>query len=178
VGYDLELANFLAMKNFSFTEQDLFFMQKALKQAQLAYEEDEVPVGAVLVVNQKIVASGYNQVEKLCDPTAHAEILTLSSAPTVTGDWRLTEATLYCTLEPCSMCAGAILSARVKRLIWAAPDLRVGANGSWVDLFSGKHPFHRVDVAHGLLEEESAFLMQEFFRGKRKKDGKRVTCSH
>lgn len=161
----------MMMKN-SFSKKDIFFMKAALKQASIAAEEGEVPVGAVLVYQDKIIAYGRNQVEKLIDGTAHAEILCLSSAPSVYGDWRLGDCTLYCTLEPCPMCAGAILSSRIKKVIWGAPDLRIGANGSWVNLFEKKHPFHQVEICGGLLQEESAYLMQYFFQNVRKNEKK------
>ena len=110
-------------------------MREALKEAKKAFEKDEVPVGAVLVHKNRIIARGHNQVELLQDATAHAEMICLSAGAEALGNWRLAETTLYCTLEPCCMCAGALLSARVTRLVWGAPDLRVGANGSWIDLF-------------------------------------------
>ncbi len=147
-----------------FSTDDHKFMRAALHQANLSAEEGEVPVGAVLVHNNKIIAYGRNQVEKLVDATAHAEILCLSSAPSAYGDWRLEDCILYCTLEPCPMCAGAILNSRVKKVVWGAPDLRLGANGSWVDLFEKKHPFHQVEISGGLLQEEAAYLMQDFFQ--------------
>lgn len=148
---------------------DLHFMKEALKEAKKAYDQDEVPVGAVLVQNQKIIARGHNQVELLQDATAHAEMICLTSASGALGNWRLADTTLYCTLEPCAMCAGAMLAARIKRLVWAAPDLRLGANGSWVDLFSSKHPMHSLEISSRILEGESAFLMKKFFEETRKK---------
>lgn len=158
---------------------DLHFMKEALKEAKKAYEKDEVPVGAVLVQNQKIIARGHNQVELLQDATAHAEMICLTAASGALGNWRLTDTTLYCTLEPCSMCAGAMLAARVKRLVWAAPDLRLGANGSWVDLFSSNHPMHTLEITSRILEEEAAFLMKKFFEETRKKKHARSPgCSH
>lgn len=163
------------MSKNSFSKEDITFMRAALKEAHKAFEEKEVPVGCVLVQNNKIIAYGRNQVEKLQDATAHAEILCLSAAPAIVGDWRLEECTLYSTLEPCPMCAGAILQSRIKRLVWGAFDLRLGANGSWIDLFAKKHPFHEVIIETGLLREESAYLMQSFFH-KRREDG-RKTCS-
>lgn len=146
---------------------DELFMREALKEAEKAFEANEVPVGAVLVVSHRIVARGHNQVELLQDATAHAEMICLSSGASESGNWRLVDATLYCTLEPCSMCGGAMFSSRIKRLVWAAPDLRVGANGSWIDLFAKKHPLHEVEVVSGVLREEAAFLMREFFQKQR-----------
>ena len=148
---------------------DIFFMREALKEAKKAFEADEVPVGAVLVREGKVIGRGHNQVELLQDATAHAEMICLTAGAQGVGNWRLNPTTLYCTLEPCPMCAGAILAARVGRLVWAAPDLRLGANGSWVDLFSQKHPMHTIDITKGILEEEAADLMRQFFQKKRKK---------
>jgi tRNA(adenine34) deaminase len=148
---------------------DELFMREALKEALKAFEKEEVPVGAVLVHEGKVIARGHNQVELLQDATAHAEMVCLSAGAGALGNWRLNETTLYCTLEPCCMCAGAILAARVKRLVWGAPDLRVGANGSWIDIFEKKHPIHALEVTPRVLEAESADLMRRFFirqRGK------------
>ncbi len=150
-------------------EQDTLFMREALKEAKKAFAADEVPVGAVLVHNGKIVARGHNQVELLQDATAHAEMLCLTSGASVFENWRLEGATLYCTLEPCCMCAGAMFASRIDRLVWGAPDLRVGANGSWIDVFQEKHPMHTIEVVRGVLQEEAAELMREFFQKKRKK---------
>jgi len=152
-----------------FLSSDIEMMQEALKQAQKAFEKGEVPVGAVLVLNQKIVARAHNLMESMQDPTAHAEVLCIREAAEKLGDWRLLEATLYTTLEPCAMCAGAALLARVKKIVWGAPDLRHGANGSWVDLFSEKHPTHSLEIAGGLCEDEAACLMRQFFTERRQK---------
>ncbi|PIS02709.1 MAG: tRNA-specific adenosine deaminase [Chlamydiae bacterium CG10_big_fil_rev_8_21_14_0_10_42_34] len=145
------------------------FMREALKEAQKAFDRDEVPVGAVLVHNNRVIARGYNQVELLQDATAHAEMVCLSAGAESIGNWRLTDTTLYCTLEPCCMCAGALLASRVTRLVWGAPDLRVGANGSWIDLFSNQHPMHTLEITKGVLEAESAELMRSFFQKQRNK---------
>lgn len=153
-------------------EKDRFFMKRALEEASYAFENEEVPVGAVLVVEDKIVAKGRNQVESLKDATAHAEMLCLSSASEHFNDWRYKGATLYTTLEPCPMCAGAIFACRIKRVVWGAPDLRLGANGSFCDLFSLKHPMCSVEVSKQVLLEESAYLMQSFFQKRRKKNEK------
>lgn len=150
-------------------ERDTYFMREALKEAKKAFDKEEVPVGAVLVHDNKVIARGHNQVELLQDATAHAEMLCITSATTALNNWRLADTTLYCTLEPCVMCAGAILAARVKRLVWGAPDLRLGANGSWIDLFSHKHPMHALEITPRILEEEAAFLMKSFFEQTRKR---------
>lgn len=148
---------------------DEFFMRDALKQAQKAFDADEVPVGAVLVFDGKIISKGQNQVELLKDATAHAEMLAITSGSAALSNWRLSDATLYCTLEPCAMCAGALLNSRVKRLVYGAPDLRMGANGSWVDLLQIKHPMHTIEVVSGVLAAESADLMTRFFQKQREK---------
>ncbi len=146
---------------------DEFFMREALKEAKKAFDSDEVPVGAVLVLENHVIARGHNQVELLQDATAHAEMLCLTSGASLLHNWRLTDTTLYCTLEPCPMCAGALFASRIERLVWGAPDLRLGANGSWIDLFSQKHPMHSIQVTGHILESESADLMTRFFQKKR-----------
>lgn len=145
------------------------FMREALREARKAFDREEVPIGAVCVYQDRVIARGYNQVELLKDATAHAEMLVIGMASAELANWRLLDTTLYCTLEPCSMCAGALLNARVKRLVWGAPDLRQGANGSWVDLFANRHPMHQIEVKSGVLAAESAALMQEFFAKCRKR---------
>lgn len=146
---------------------DLIFMKEALKEAEKGYKCDEVPVGSVLVFNNKVIGRGYNQVETLKDPTAHAEMICITAGAGYFNDWRLVDTVLYCTLEPCPMCAGAILNSRIKRVVWGACDLRVGANGSFIDLFGIKHPFHSVEIVGRCLEQESKELLQRFFKEKR-----------
>lgn len=144
-------------------------MLEALKEACHAFKREEVPVGAVLVADGRVIARGHNQVEMLKDATAHAEMLCLTAGTTAMENWRLKGTTLYSTVEPCSMCAGAMLLSRIDRLVWGAPDLRHGANGSWVDLFSQQHPMHTLEVKSGLFETEAATLMREFFKWQREK---------
>lgn len=144
------------------------FMIEALKEAQKAFEREEVPVGAVLVKGKSIIARGYNQVELLKDATAHAEMLCITAGENALENWRLLDTTLYCTIEPCAMCAGAMLLSRVSTLVWGAPDIRHGANGSWINLFEKPHPTHTLQIRSGVLKDECAFLMQEFFRIRRK----------
>jgi tRNA(adenine34) deaminase len=151
-------------------ESDLQFMKEAMKEASKALAVDEVPVGAVLVLDGRIVARSHNQVETLCDATAHAEMLCLSAAFEDRGNWRLKGTTLYVTPEPCCMCAGALFLARVDRVVWGAPDLRVGAGGSWVNVLGASHPIHRIKVSHGILQEEAADLMRQFFRKQRHRE--------
>lgn len=149
-------------------DEDEYFMKEALREALKAFQKEEVPVGAVLVHEGKIIAKGHNQVELLKDATAHAEMLCLTAASSFYEDWRLKDSTLYTTLEPCSMCAGALFLCRVAKLVWGAQDLRHGANGSWVDLFSQNHPTHQVSVKGGVLQEPSSFLMKTFFQKRRR----------
>ena len=150
------------------TNDDERFMLEALKEAWKAFQAKEVPVGAVLVHQGRIIARGYNQVELLKDATAHAEMLCITVGEAALDNWRLAETTLYCTIEPCSMCAGAMLLARVPTLVWGAPDMRHGANGTWVDLLSKEHPMHSIDVRRGVLGEAAAWLLKEFFQRVRK----------
>jgi len=142
---------------------DKYFMEEALKQARIAFEIDEVPVGSVLVKDGKILASAYNQRERLNDPTAHAEILVLREASNKLGSWRLEGSTLYVTLEPCPMCAGAIVLSRVKRLVFGATDAKAGAAGTLMNLLQDKRLNHQVDLTGGILAEESKALLQAFF---------------
>ena len=151
--------------------EDETFMLQALKEAWKAFSADEVPVGAVLVHDGKVIAKGYNQVEMLQDATAHAEMICLTAGAGALENWRLSETTLYCTVEPCTMCAGAMLLSRVKRVVWGAPDLRHGANGSWIDLFEKKHPTHKLEITGGVLGEPAAELLREFFQKARLKNG-------
>lgn len=142
-------------------------MREALKEARKAYKQREVPVGAVLVLQERVIARGYNQVELLKDATAHAEMLCMGSGAQALDNWRLLDTTLYTTIEPCMMCAGGMFLSRIKRLVWGAPDLRHGANGSFIDLFKLKHPTHLIEVMGHVLEEECSILMQDFFRERR-----------
>lgn len=155
-------------------EEDERFMLEALKEAWKAFLSGEVPVGAVLVKNGHVIARGYNQVEMLKDATAHAEMLCITAGETAVENWRLTGSTLYCTIEPCSMCAGAMYLSRITRLVWGAPDLRHGANGSWVNLFEKPHQIHSIEVRSGVLSAYSAALMKDFFQMQRKSKQKRV----
>jgi len=159
------------MKPLPFTvnpnNDDERFMLEALKEAWIAYQAKEVPVGAVLVHEGKIIARAHNQVEMLKDATAHAEMLSITIGEAALDNWRLADTTLYCTLEPCSMCAGAMLLSRVPTLVWGAPDIRHGANGTWVDLFEKPHPTHSMTVRKGVLQDEAAWLMKEFFQQRR-----------
>lgn len=139
-------------------------MKMALKEAERAFEEDEVPVGAVVVINNKIISRGYNMVEKLKDPTAHAEIIALTSAFNSIGSKYLPDATLYVTVEPCLMCAGALHWSKVGKIVWGATDVKNGHHIYTDD----RNPFHpKTQVLTGLLAEEAAALMKAFFKQKR-----------
>ncbi len=140
------------------------FMRQALVQAQQAFEEDEVPVGAVVVINNKIIARGYNQVEKLNDPTAHAEVIALTSAFNNLGSKYLPEATIYITVEPCLMCAGALYWSKIGRVVYGASDEKNG----YLHVTKDNSPFHpKTELTRGVLKEECAELMKTFFRQKR-----------
>jgi tRNA(adenine34) deaminase len=149
------------------TTDDERFMREALKEAKKAYLAEEVPIGAVIVRNNQVIARAYNQVEMLQDATAHAEMLAITTAASALGNWRLEGCTLYCTLEPCSMCAGALLLSRVDKLVWGAPDIRQGANGSWVNLFEKTHPIHNVNITSGVLKAWCENPLKLFFQKRR-----------
>jgi len=151
---------------------DQFFMGFALAEAKRAQKLGEVPVGAVVVFDKQILGSGHNQPIRLKDPTAHAEILALRQAAERIGNYRLTDATLYVTIEPCAMCAGAIVNARIKRLVYGAMEIRAGAVDSVFQICSNSSLNHRVEVTSGVREEDCRELMQAFFKKRRKsKDG-------
>ena len=147
-------------------------MKVALEEARIAFSKDEVPVGAVLVYDGEVIARAHNLVETLQDASAHAELLCLKEGAKILKNWRLLKTTLYTTLEPCSMCAGALILSRVETVVWGAPDLRQGAGGSWIDILARDHPIHSLKIRSGVLSEESARLMKEFFQNKRKRDGR------
>ena len=139
------------------------WMTQALREAEKAFKEDEVPVGAVIVKDGTIIARGQNRREALNDPTAHAEILAITSAAATLADWRLKGCTLYVTLEPCPMCAGAALNARLSQIVFGARDADVGACGTVYDLVKGKNLIHEIGVLPGVLEDESKAVLKEFF---------------
>jgi tRNA(adenine34) deaminase len=146
------------------------FMSEALKEANKAFEKDEVPVGCVIVHQGHIIARGHNQVEMLKDPTAHAEMLALTSATNhLLSKW-LNDAVLYVTIEPCSMCAGALVLARVKEIVYGAADPKTGACGSVFDIAHNKKLNHRIKVTKGVMQSECAGLVSEFFKNKRSKN--------
>ncbi len=150
-----------------FSEQDAAWMREALRLARHAEQQGEVPIGAVLVLNDEIIGAGYNQPIKKCDPTAHAEINALRQGAKQIANYRIVEATLYVTLEPCVMCIGAILHARVKRLVYGAKDPRIGALtqfSQWLDISNANHA---IVAQSGLLADECGVLLSDFFQRKR-----------
>jgi tRNA(adenine34) deaminase len=147
---------------------DEVFMREALKEAHKAYEINEVPIGAVIVKDGEIVGRGFNQKESLKDATLHSEITAIKEACNNLGGWRLPGCTMYVTLEPCPMCAGAIVNSRIDRLVIGAKDLKTGACGSVLDITNNKMLNHQPEVKFGILEEECSKLLKEFFSGLRK----------
>lgn len=151
----------------TFFPRDEYFMRLALREAERALGHGDVPVGAVVAREGEVIASACNEREARADPTAHAEILALREAGRKLGGWRIPDSVLYVTVEPCAMCAGAIVWARVPRLVYGAPDQKAGAAGSVVNLLAEPRFNHRPEVASGLCAEESAALLQEFFAKRR-----------
>ena len=139
------------------------WMQAALQQARTAFEEDEVPVGAVVVIQDRIIAEAHNQRESLNDPTAHAEMIAITQAAEAVGSWRLNDCTLYVTLEPCPMCAGAIVQARIPTVIYGTSDPKAGACHSLYQITADPRLNHRATVVSGVLKEECRKILQEFF---------------
>ena len=156
------------------TDKDLEFMQMALEQARLAPARGEVPIGAVLVLDGQVLAQVHNFREMWQDPTAHAEVVAIREGATRLGTWRLTDTALYVTVEPCSMCAGAIIQSRISRLVFGARDPKAGACGSVFNLPDERRLNHRVQVVGGVMEQESQELMQTFFRNLRDDVGERA----
>ena len=143
-------------------------MREALRQAQKASKAEEVPIGAVVVREGRIIAKAYNQVEMLKDATAHAEMLAITQAEAALGDWRLNDCDLYVTKEPCAMCAGALVHVRMRRVIFGCADDRSGGAGGVVNLLQMPTFNHQCDVASGVLQQECASLLQSFFRARRR----------
>lgn len=149
------------------TDADIRYMRAALAKASEARLVEEVPVGAVVVVGDAIAGTGHNHSIRNCDPTAHAEIIALREAGKAIGNYRIADATLYVTLEPCPMCVGAMLHARIRRMVFGAYDPKAGAAGSVIDLCSERRLNHRIEVNGGLLADECADLLQKFFAARR-----------
>ena len=144
-------------------------MKMALAEAEKGFKKDEVPVGAVIVADGKVIARAHNLRESLVDPTAHAEILALKKAGKKLGGWRLNMATLYTTLEPCPMCAGAVVHSRIKELVYGAYDPKAGACGSIMNVVSSGHLNHRVKVISGVMKAECSEILRKFFKKLRKR---------
>ena len=150
-----------------FFPRDEYFMRLALREARLALKHDDVPIGAVAVHGGEVIGAGHNEREVRQDPTAHAEVIALREAARAVGGWRVLETVLYVTLEPCAMCAGAIVLARVPRVVYGASDPKAGAAGSVLDVLGERRLNHRPEVAGGLLAEECGALLSEFFAARR-----------
>ncbi|MGD8427143.1 MAG: tRNA adenosine(34) deaminase TadA [Balneolaceae bacterium] len=153
--------------NISGTQRHLRFMQQAFLLAEQAYEEKEVPVGAVIVHNDRIIGKGYNQTERLKDPTAHAEIIAISAACSTLGQKYLPDCTMYVTLEPCPMCAGALVWAKIGTLIFGAWDAKAGSCGSVFNLSSNNKLNHQVNVIQGIMESDCEWILKKFFEERR-----------
>ena len=146
---------------------DTYFMGEALRQARRAESQDEVPIGAVVVRNAEIIARAWNQVETLKDATAHAEMLAITQAESAVGDWRLSDCDLYVTKEPCPMCAGAIVHARIRRVIFGCSDPKTGGAGGLINLLQLPPLNHQCEITRGVRENECREILQRFFRAKR-----------
>ena len=140
------------------------YMKEALKQAKKAYEKEEIPVGAIIVKNNKIIARAYNQKEIKCDTTKHAEIIAIQKASKKLKSWRLTDCEMYVTLEPCSMCAGALIQSRIKKVYIGTMDEKTGASGSVLNLFQDYKFNHQVEVERNVLKDECENILKQFFK--------------
>jgi tRNA(adenine34) deaminase len=150
-----------------FFARDEYFMRLAIREAERALEHDDVPVGAVVVHGGEVIGAGHNERELREDPSAHAEMIAIREAARALGSWRLLDTVLYVTLEPCAMCAGAIVLGRIPRVVYGTVDSKAGAAGSVLDVLAEPRLNHRPDVAGGLLAAECAALLQAFFRSRR-----------
>ena len=153
--------------NNKWTTKDIYFMQQALKCAQKAYEKDEVPVGAIIVKNNKIISKGYNKNITLKDTTAHAEIIAIRKACKKLNNYRLNDCSIYVTIEPCSMCAGALVHARIKNIYFGAQDTKTGSCGSIFNRANSNKLNHNINIFGGLLEQDCARIIKQFFKNKR-----------
>jgi tRNA(adenine34) deaminase len=151
----------------SINEQDQRYMQVAIDQAEIARQNGDVPVGAVIVRQGRLIAKAYNQRQQLNDPTAHAEIIALTQAAEAVGSWRLEGCTIYVTLEPCTMCAGALVLARIDRLVYGCEDPKAGACGSLYNIVQDERLNHQLEVTSGIMEDECRRQLQEFFTNRR-----------
>ena len=151
----------------NFMENYEQYMLEALKEAELAALEDEVPIGCVIVRNNQIVARSHNQREKSHNPLGHAEVLAIKKASEIVNDWQLVDCELYVTVEPCIMCAGAIIQSRIPKVVYGAPDLKGGAFGSSINVLEAKDINHRPEVIKGVLEAECSQIIKNYFKSKR-----------
>ena len=150
-------------------DRDIEYMQEALKEAELAAKEDEVPIGCVIVKNNQIIARSHNQRDKSHNPLGHAEVLAIKQASEVVKDWQLVDCTLYVTIEPCIMCGGAIIQSRIKKVVYGAPDIKGGAFGSSIDILKANNINHHPEIVKGVLEEECTAIIKNYFKNKRNK---------
>ena len=152
----------------NYMENYIEYMLEALKEAELAKLEDEVPIGCVIVKDNQIIARAHNQRETTNNPLGHAETLAIKKASEVLGDWQLVDCDLYVTIEPCIMCGGAIIQSRIRKVIYGAPDLKGGAFGSSINILEAENINHRPKVIKGVLEEECIKIIKDYFKSKRK----------
>jgi len=143
------------------------YMLEALKEAELAAQEDEVPIGCVVVKDDKIISRAHNQRDKSHNPLGHAETLAIKKASEIIGDWQLVDCELYVTIEPCIMCAGAIIQSRIKKVVYGAPDLKGGAFGSSIDVMTANNINHHPEIISGVLEKECSEIIKDYFKSKR-----------
>ena len=149
-------------------DKDIKYMMEALKEAELAKLEDEVPIGCVIVKDDKIIARSHNQRDKSHNPLGHAETLAIKEASEVLGDWQLVDCELYVTIEPCIMCSGAIIQSRIKRVVYGAPDIKGGAFGSSINILEASNINHHPEIVKGVLENECSSIIKNYFKSKRK----------
>ena len=152
---------------FKLMNRDEKYMKEALKQAKLALLVDEVPVGCVIVKDDKIIAKAYNKRETLKDPSAHAEVVAIRKAAKKIGDWQLVDCTLYVTIEPCIMCAGTIIQSRISKVVYGAPDLKGGAFGSSINVLEAKNINHHPEIVNGVLLNDCVDIIKNYFKSKR-----------
>ena len=149
-------------------DRDIKYMREALKEAELAKLEDEVPIGCVIVKDDMIIARSHNQRDKSHNPLGHAETLAIKTASELLNDWQLVDCELYVTIEPCIMCSGAIIQSRIKRVVYGAPDIKGGAFGSSINVLEATKINHHPEVVKGVLEEECSAIIKNYFKSKRK----------
>ncbi len=172
IEYNFENEDNETLENSTLFGSDESWMRQALRLAVTAAEQDEVPVGAIIVYDNRAIARGWNQREQLNDPTAHAEMIAITQAASALESWRLLDCTLYVTLEPCPMCAGAILQARIPRIVYGARDPKAGAVDSLYHLLSDQRLNHSAQITPGVLANECGAILTEFFEAKRKQGKK------